>query len=62
MTAAKALWGAVIGFVAPGAAYLLANQASGISGDELIAALLTAVVTSAGVAGTVYWVENKPVR
>jgi hypothetical protein len=60
LTAAKAVWGGVIGFVAPAAVYLLAHMDGGITSDELLGAGLTAIVTAAGVAGTVFGVENKP--
>ena len=60
MTATKAIYGAVLGFVAPGAAYLLLNLDGGLTWNELLGALLTAVVTSASVGVAVHRVENKP--
>lgn len=60
-TAAKALWGGALAFVVPGAAYLLLNLDDGLTGRELIGALLTAIVTAGSVGGTVYAVKNKPV-
>jgi hypothetical protein len=62
LNSAKALWGGVVGFVAPGAAYLLTRLEDGITGNELIGAGLTAVVTAAGVSATVWAVENRPKR
>lgn len=68
LTAAKARYGAavaaVIGFVAPGAVYLLEHDVDGISGNEWLHALILSVVVAGGsaaaVGGTVYAVENRP--
>lgn len=68
LTAAKAkagaLAGAVLGFIAPGAVYLLTVDGDGISSTELVHAVLIAIVAAAGVGGAVggvvYAVENKP--
>lgn len=63
MTAAKAIWAGVLGFVAPAASILLLELAGdGIQAGDVWKALLVAVVTSAPSAGVVYQVENKPVR
>lgn len=52
-----------IGFVAPGATYLLTVDDNGISGTELVHALLIALVAAAAaggaVAGSVYHATNK---
>jgi hypothetical protein len=63
----KAKWGAAVagalGFVAPGAAYLLTVDGNGITLTELVHAGLIALVAAAGmgaaVGGVVYAVENK---
>lgn len=60
MTAAKALWGGAVAFIAPGAAYLLLQLNDGISGTDLLGAALTSIVTAGSVAGTVYSVKNGP--
>lgn len=60
---AAAIVGAVAGFVAPGAAYLLTVDGDGISGTEWLHGGLIAVVAAAGTAAavgfTAYKVENK---
>lgn len=66
-SAAKAKVGALvaagIGFIAPGAAYLLTVDDNGITTTELVHAVLIALVAAAGsgaaVGGVVYAVENK---
>jgi hypothetical protein len=60
VTAAKAIWAGVLGFVAPGATVLLIELAGdGIQTGDLWKALLTAVVTAAPSAGVVYAVQNR---
>lgn len=68
MTATKAWAGAIVaavlGFLAPGAAYLLTVDENGITGAEIWHAALIAVVTAAvqgGATGYAVWrAENKP--
>lgn len=68
LTTAKARYGAAVGallgFLAPGVGYLLGVDDDGISGRELLHALLLSVAFAAGggaaVGGVVYAIENKP--
>lgn len=61
MTAAKAVYGAIVAFVAPGAAYLVAEAiADGVTGNEWLTAACISVIAAAGVGGVVYQVQNKP--
>ena len=68
LQATKAKYGALVaaavGFVAPGAAYLLTVDSDGISGTEWGHGGLIAIVAAAGagltVGGVVYKTENKP--
>ncbi|HEY9415383.1 MAG TPA: hypothetical protein VIQ30_11535 [Pseudonocardia sp.] len=56
----KAIAAAVLGFIAPGAAYLAGVSGDGISSQEWIAALLICVGGGAVLGGVVQRVENKP--
>jgi hypothetical protein len=61
MTAAKAVWAAVLSFLAPAAAILIIEIAGdGIQSDDVWKALLVAIVTAAPTSATVYAVKNKP--
>ena len=61
---AGALVGAVAGFLAPGAAYLMTVDGDGLSGTELVHGLLISLVaaatTGAAVGATVWKVQNRP--
>lgn len=59
MNAAKAVWGAAVAFVAPGAVYVVANAGDGMTGNEWLIAAALCFVPAAAVGGTVYAVENK---
>lgn len=59
-TATKAIGAAVVGFLAPGAAYLAGVAGDGVSSSELIVAACFCVGGSALAGGTVYALENKP--
>jgi hypothetical protein len=56
--AGKAIYGAAIGFLAPGAAYLLLNMGDGITGNEWLGALFTSIIT-AGSVGTAVFLSPK---
>lgn len=56
----KAIAAAVLGFIAPGAAYLAGVSSDGLSTQELITALLMCVAGGAVIGGVVQRVENKP--
>ena len=56
----KAIAAGVLGFVAPGAAYLAGVSSDGVSSQEWITALLICVGGGAIVGGVVQRVENKP--
>ncbi len=56
----KAIVAAVLGFVAPGAAYLAGVSTDGLSTQELITGLLICVGGSAVLGLSVQRVENKP--
>lgn len=56
----KAIVAAVLGFIAPGAAYLAGVSSDGVSSQELIAALLICIGGGAVLGGVVQRVENKP--
>lgn len=60
MTAAKAWAAAALGFLAPGAAYLIGVQDGGYTGNEWITAGLIAIASGGTLGGVVYAVENKP--
>lgn len=60
LTSAKAIYGAVLGFVAPAAVYLFDVSGDGVSGNEWLKAILTAVISAGAIGATVYSVENKP--
>jgi hypothetical protein len=60
LTAAKAVAAGVLGFLAPGAAYLIGAGQDGITSNEWVLAALWCIGGSAVVGGTVYAVENKP--
>jgi hypothetical protein len=55
----KAVAAAVIGFLAPGASYLIAVSSDGVSGQEWLIAGLTSIVTAGVSFGVVHQVENK---
>lgn len=67
LTTAKARYGAAVGallgFAAPGVGYLLGVDDNGITGRELVHALLLSIAFAASggaaVGGVVYMVENK---
>lgn len=59
MNAAKAIYGAVVGFLAPGAAFLIAQSGDGLTGNEWLIAGLTSIVTAGAVGSTVWAVENR---
>lgn len=62
VTAAKAVWAGVIGFVAPGAGILLVEIAGdGIQAGDLWKALLISVITAAPASLAVYKATNRPV-
>jgi predicted phage tail protein len=56
----KAIYAAVIGFLAPGAAYLAGVSGDGISSSELVTALLWCIGGGVVLGGVVQRVENKP--
>lgn len=56
----KAVAAAVLGFLAPGAAYLAGVSSDGVSSQEWITALLICVGGGAVLGGVVHQVENKP--
>lgn len=56
----KAIYAAVIGFLAPGAAYLAGVSSDGVSTNELIVALCFCIGGGAVAGGVVQRVENKP--
>lgn len=56
----KAVVAAVLGFIAPGAAYLAGVAGDGISQQEWVTAVLFCVGGGAVLGGVVHQVENKP--
>lgn len=56
----KAVYAAVLGFLAPGASYLIGVSSDGISINKWLIALLTSVVAGGVIGGVVQVVENKP--
>jgi hypothetical protein len=63
LTAAKAVYAAVLGFIAPGVAFLTAQLVGGdgnVSGSDWFVALLFCLGGSAALGGGVFAVENKP--
>lgn len=56
----KAIVAAVLGFIAPGAAYLAGVSSDGVSSSEWVTALLICVGGGAVIGGVVQRVENKP--
>ena len=56
----KAYVAAALGFVAPGAAYLIGVSGDGITGAEWLVAGLFCVAGGAVIGGAVQRVENKP--
>lgn len=56
----KAIAAAVLGFLAPGAAYLVGVSRDGVSGSEWLTAGLICVGGGAVLGGVVHQVENKP--
>lgn len=57
---AKALVAAVLGFLTPGAAYLIARADDGINGNDWLVAALTCIASSAITGGVVWAIPNKP--
>lgn len=57
--ATKAVGAAVVGFLAPGAAYLTGAAENGVTGNELIIAACWCVGGAAVSGGTVYALRNK---
>lgn len=60
LKATKAVVATVLGFLAPGATYLLGVDGDGISGGEWLRAGLFCVLGAVVIGGSVYGVENKP--
>lgn len=60
LSAAKSAAAAVVGFLAPGAAYLIGAGQDGITANEWILGALWCIGGSAVAGGVVYAVENKP--
>jgi len=59
MKAAKAIYGAAVAFVAPGATVLLTELAGdGVQGNDWLKAGLVCVVSAAAVGGTVWAAKN----
>lgn len=56
----KAIYAAVIGFVAPGAAYLIGVADDGVSGKEWLIAALICLGGGLALGGGVQQIENKP--
>ena len=56
----KAIVAGVLGFIAPGAAYLAGVSSDGVSSQELLTALLFCVGGGVVLGGVVQRVENKP--
>ena len=56
----KAVAAAVLGFVAPGAAYLAGVSSDGVNSNEWLTAGLICVGGSVVLGGVVHQVENKP--
>ena len=56
----KAIVAAVLGFVAPGAAYLAGVSSDGVSQQEWITAVLVCIGGGVVLGGVVQRVENKP--
>lgn len=56
----KAVAAAVLGFLAPGAAYLAGVSSDGVSPNEWLTAGLICVGGAAVIGGVVHQVENKP--
>ena len=56
----KAIVAGVLGFIAPGAAYLAGVSSDGVSSSELLTALLFCVGGGVVLGGVVQRVENKP--
>jgi hypothetical protein len=56
---AKAVGAAVVGFLAPGAAYLTGAAENGVTGNELVIAACWCVGGAAVSGGTVYALRNK---
>lgn len=60
LKATKAVYAGVIGFLAPGAAYLAGVAGNGVTREELIIALCFCVGGSAVAGYGTYQIENKP--
>lgn len=56
----KAIAAGVLGFIAPGAAYLAGVSSDGVSSQEWLTALLWCVGGGVVLGGVVRQVENKP--
>ena len=56
----KAIYAAVIGFLAPGATYLIGVNGDGVQSNEWVNALLFCVAGAAVLGGGTYGIENKP--
>lgn len=56
----KAIVATALGFLAPGASYLLGVDGDGISSGEWLRAGLFCVIGGVVLGGSVYSVENKP--
>lgn len=56
----KAVVATVLGFLAPGASYLLGVDSDGISGSEWLRAGLYCIIGGVVLGGSVFAVENKP--
>lgn len=60
LKATKAIYAAVVGFLAPGAAYLAGVAGDGVSANELVIAACICVGGSAVLGLGVRQIENKP--
>lgn len=56
----KAIVAAALGFVAPGAAYLVGVAGDGITRGEWVVGALICIAGSVAIGGAVHQVENKP--
>lgn len=56
----KAIAAGILGFLAPGAAYLAGVASDGVSSQELVTALLWCIGGGVVLGGVVHRVENKP--
>jgi hypothetical protein len=60
LASTKAIAAAILGFIAPGAAYLAGVAGDGISQQEWVTAVLICIGGGAILGGVVHQVENKP--